>query len=188
MQLKGNHRQEQSPHELIVRSSKARKLSLMVLPLFGLFALDVFPTIYNWSLFAVIPGARVIKFILAIVLVAFLLRLVFQFCNIFKRYITHAPVAILSGEGLWLEDYGLIPWENVASIEKLVINPFNINGEEIVGLAICFKNPEILFDKGWLHKRMLSMLRSNNALYHLLLQHLDVDPQVVAQFAKKFIR
>lgn len=116
----------------------------------------------------------------------FLIRLAFQFCKLFKRYITSAPALVLNQEGLWLESYGLILWENVEQVEKVVINPLQIAGEDIVGLGICLKHPEELFNRRWLNRKILSGLKKNNAKHHLLLQHLDLDPQEVAQFAKQF--
>ncbi len=179
---------ENAPKELVVRSTKGRKLSLMLLPIFGLLAYDAFSLLNNWSVLSSAPGARYIKLFLVVVLLLFLGRLIIQFCKFFKRYMANTPAAVLKEEGLWLEGHGLIPWENVQRIEKLVIHPLNLADEDIVGLGICLKNPEAVFNRHWLDLRVLNRLKKSNAKHHILLQQLDLDPHEIAQFAQQFIR
>ncbi|MGE0010479.1 MAG: hypothetical protein AB7F19_00770 [Candidatus Babeliales bacterium] len=180
--------QRKSKKELIVHSNQARKLSLLLLPFFGWLAFDIFSYISDWSVLNALAGARYIKWVLTFALLIFLVRLTVIFCRLFWRYVTRAPAVVLNDEGLCLENFGLIPWENVEHLEKWISNPLNIPGEELVGLAISFKNPELVFNKGWLHQKIIYMLKTHNSLYHVLVQHLDRDPQEVAQFAKHFIQ
>lgn len=133
-------------------------------------------------------GTTYIKRLLTVAFILFLGRLTFLFCKAFKQYIARTPTLVLKAEGLWLSSYGHIPWENIERVEKVVINPLLLAGQDIIALGICLKSPEQVFTRHWLDLKVLNRLKRNNAKHHILLLQLDLDPQEIAQFAKKFIR
>lgn len=184
-----NNTSVNSVNELIVPMNKARKISLLLLPIFALMAFDGFFILYDWS--SSIPGEKYIKALLVITLVLFLIFLLVRFFQFLRQYISKAPAAILNQDGLWITQYGLIPWENVAAVEEVVIiNPLNARREDIRGLGIRLRNPDLVMKKmkkTRLGRALLWQTRHTNTNYHIMLLSLDMSYKEISQFAEQFI-
>ncbi len=167
--------------ELIVHENKTRKISLLLLPLLAALGFDVLFKLYNWS------SSISIKTLLFIVLIVFAVFSMVRFFQLLKLYISKAPVLILNKDGLWVKQCGVIPWDNILVVEEFIINPFSIEGEDLVSLGIRLRDPEVAFKKTMLGRVALKLVRRRNPNYHILVRHLDISYQEISQFAEKFI-
>ena len=179
-----NH-QQIDPQELSVSSNRARKLSLLILFFAVLMVYDGFSRLYTWQFLSSVKGESSLKIFLIVGFILIMGFLGYRCVQHLRLLIQKAPTLILSQEGLWLERYGLIPWDNIAAVELLNMS----FGEDDVlhGLGIRFKDPDKVLIQRGLMGILLNSIRRSNSVYHLALTHLDGDCNHVVLYARNYI-
>lgn len=180
--------QESEVSELVITMNKARKLSLLLVPVLTLIVFDGFSKVYTWSSRFTSFGGYVLKIALLVTCILVLAFLSIRFFQTLLQYLRKVPAAIVSHDGLWLAHYGLISWANVAMVEAVSINPWSSEGEDMRCLGIRFKDPNLVVPRTWLTRMVHRSLQRTPRKYHVMLTRLDVDCTIIADRAQQFMR
>ncbi len=168
--------------ELIVTQTKAVKKTLNMAILFIVACLSIIGKVYN------IPSRDGVKiFILGVLgcLLIFLLIRLFQFL---KLYISKTPAMIINSEGLWIKEFGIIPWQNITQIEEY--NPFKVpfgfeNNMSALGINL-HDTALVLENASPIGKRALRLALYSKK-HHITLMDMDTQVHEIVNYAHQFM-
>lgn len=93
------------------------------------------------------------------------------------------PVAVLSPEGILINRFSIIPWDNIAEI-----NTYTFGGKPVNGLGVRLKNPSIVFKQSsFSGKCVLLWPKLLGLRYHIYLSCFALENQEILAFAQQFL-
>ena len=166
--------------ELIVNHhGKTREMGCMVMLGMTMF--------FSFLLFATTLASKYVSIYillpLQIILGFFLVLFIFALIFYFYLQRKNEPVAILNEEGIWVQHFGFIPWNEVEEVAPY-INP----GAPLISVGIRVKDPAKLSAQAHFFGKCGVFWSKRFGYPPIILAALDVDNDQVISFAHRFIR
>lgn len=164
---------------IVPHDSNQINLSLLTISIVtaGLIALFIFS--FNLKTYI---NCYLLLFAQAILIFAILL---FAIGLVYSYFFKHDdPAAILSIEGIWIKQYGLIPWDNVIQIRAYIIPSTSM---EVIGIQVKNIN-SVSTTASFAGKCVLFYAKLFGYQYHITLSCLALENHEIVAFARQFLR
>lgn len=170
-------------NELVVTQRNAVKKTLNMAILFIVTCLVLISKV------VLMPSNNRFKFALIGILICFIIFLAMRFFQFLKLYIIKTPAMIINSEGIWIKEFGLIPWRNIADIETY--NPLKVPfgfENDLNALGINLHDSKLLFANASRRgKRALTIAFNSRLPYPITLIDMDIPAHEIVTFVRQFM-
>jgi hypothetical protein len=98
------------------------------------------------------------------------------------RFNRKSPMAIINQEGIWVKQFGIIPWNNIRTIERPVIN-----GMLIEALGIQVKDTQLLSKQASINGKLIIFESKIIKCPTIVMDNIELTFDEIADFANQFM-
>jgi hypothetical protein len=98
------------------------------------------------------------------------------------RFNRKSPMAIINQEGIWVKQFGVIPWSNIRAIERPIIN-----GMQIEALGIQVKDTQLLSKQASIPGKLIILESKILKCSTIVMDNIELRFDEIADFANQFM-
>jgi hypothetical protein len=117
------------------------------------------------------------KWSLLIIIVCIIIYLIY--CS--YRILRKAPMAIINPQGIWIQQFGIIPWNNILKLERPTIM-----GVAVEALGIHIRDTKALSKQATLAGKLIILESKYLKTPTIVLDNIELNYDTIAGFARQF--